>query len=90
MALPMMKDEKGEGRRFLAERLARRPADAPELTPELIARAEELERELGRPLRVEYDGPVSDAESEEILIGRMTDDCEWIPLDELLAKYDRA
>ena len=38
---------------------------APKLYPEEIARAEELERKLGRPLRLEIDGPLTDEESED-------------------------
>ena len=68
--------------------MARRSPDAPRLYPEEIARAEELERKLGRPLRLEIDGPLTDEESEEVILARLMDD-EWISLDELLARYGR-
>ena len=82
MAQPMMKEED------LRSRLARRRPDAPKLYPEEIARAEELERKLGRPLRLEIDGPLTDEESEEVILARVIDG-EWISLDELLARHGR-
>ena len=70
-----------------ADGLSRRPG--PLATPEILARARELERELGRPLRDEIDGPLNDAELEEVVLARMTSGGESIPVDDLLKKYGR-
>ena len=70
-----------------ARGLPRRPG--PLATPEILARARRLERELGRPLRDEIDGPLNDEELEEILIARMISGEESIPVDDLLKKYGR-
>ena len=67
--------------------LSRRPG--PLATPEILARARELERELGRPLRDEIDGPLNDEELEEVVLARMTSGGESIPVDDLLKKYGR-
>ena len=67
---------------------ARRNPRAPWRTPELRARAAALERRLGRPLRLEIDGPLNDEESEETLLARMMDD-DWISADQLLAGRGR-
>ena len=69
-------------------RPARRDAAKSPLPPRMRARAEELERKLGRPLRPEIDGPLTDEQSEEVLLARMMED-DRIPLDELLAKHGR-
>ena len=70
-----------------ADGLSRRPG--PLATPEILARARELERELGRPLREVIDGPLNDAELEELVLARMTSGGESIPVDDLLKKYGR-
>ena len=83
MAQPLMKED-------IRPPAKRRNPRAPRVPPELRARAAELERELGRPLRTEIEGPLTDAESEEVILARMTDDdCDWMSLDELLAKHGR-
>ena len=79
MALPMMKDD-------VRSRLARRDPDAPRLDPEEIARAEELERKLGRPLRLEIEGPLSDEESEEQYFARLIDG-EFLPAEKFLEDF---
>lgn len=68
---------------------ARRSPGAPPTTPELRARAEALERKLGRPLRLDIEGPRTDEESEEVMLARLMDHENWISLDELLAKHGR-
>ena len=70
-----------------ADGLSRRPG--PLATPEILARTRELERELGRPLRDEIDGPLNDEELEEVVLARMTSGGESIPVDDLLKKYGR-
>ena len=52
-----------------ADGLSRRPG--PMATPETMAHARELERELGRPLREVIDGPLNDEELEELVLARM-------------------
>ena len=81
MTQPMMKAED------LRSRLARRSPDAPRLHPEEIARAEELERKLGRPLRLEIDGPLTDEESEEVILARLMDSDNWIPAEKFLEDF---
>ena len=83
MAEPMMKNEND-----VRSRLARRKG-GPKLDPRTIARAEELERQLGRPLRPEIEGPLSEAEEEELVLARLTDDCEWIPAEKFLEDRKR-
>ena len=39
-------------------------------TPEMLARARELEKELGRPLRTEIAWPLTEKEEEEVIIAR--------------------
>ena len=80
MAEPMIKND-------VRSRLARRHPNAFMPGPEIIARAEELERQLGRPLRPVIEGPLSDAESEEQLLARMTDGSEMIPAAKLLEDF---
>lgn len=82
MAQPMPKEEARPAS-------GRQNPDAPWRTPELRARAAELERKLGRPLRLEIDGPLTDEESEEVLIARMMDDEELIPAEKLLEDFKR-
>ena len=79
MALPMIKND-------VRSRLERRSPDAPRVYPEEIARAEELERQLGRPLRLEIEGPLTDAESEEQLLARMIDG-EFLPAEKFLEDF---
>ena len=69
-----------------ADGLSRRPG--PLATPEILARARELERELGRPLRDEIDGPLNDEELEELLLARRAYG-EVFPVEDLLKKYGR-
>ena len=82
MAEPMIKND-------VRSRLARRHPNAPMPDAKIIARAEELERKLGRPLRPVIEGPLSDAESEEQLLARMTDGCEMIPAEKFLEDFKR-
>ena len=83
MAQPLMKED-------IRPPAKRRNPNAPRVTPEERARAAELERELGRPLRTEIEPPLTDAELEEVILARITDDdCNWMSLDELLAKHGR-
>ena len=72
-----------------ADGLSRRPGPVSTPKPEILARARELERELGRPLREVIDGPLNDAELEEVVLARMTSGGESIPVDDLLKKYGR-
>ena len=51
------------------------------------ARAVELERKLGRPLRVEIEGPLTDEESEEVVLARLMDEDNWIPAGEFLEEF---
>ena len=83
MAQPMMKED-------IRPPAKRRNPHAPRVTPEERARAAELERKLGHPLRTEIEPPLTDAELEEVILARITDDdCNWMSLDELLAKHGR-
>ena len=59
------------------------------IAPELRAKAAALERKLGRPLRLEIEGPLTDEESEEVLLARLMDHESWISAEEFLAKYGR-
>ena len=77
MAQPMMKEES------VRPSLARRKPVPLGLTPQGVARAEELERQLGRPLRLDIEGPLTDAESEEILLARLMDG-EFLPAEKFL------
>ena len=83
MAEPMMK----ENERPSAPRWK---PDTDALTPQGLARAKELERQLGRPLRQKIEGPLTEAEAEEQLLARLTQETKWIPLDEFLARHGRA
>ena len=69
-----------------AKGLSHRPG--PLATSEILARARELERALGRPLRDDIEGPLNDEELEEILIARIAYG-EVRPAGELLKKYGR-
>ena len=83
MAQPMMKED-------IRPPAKRRNPHAPRIPPELRVRAAELGRKLGRPLRLEIEGPLTDEEIEEVVLARITDDdCNWMSLDELLAKHGR-
>ena len=84
MSQPMLKESPSPD--SPAKGLSRRPGTL--ATPEILARARELERELGRPLRDEIDGPLNDEELEEILIARIAYG-EALPVDDLLKKYGR-
>ena len=78
MAQPMLKENarpEPARRRF-----------GPPITPEIRARAEALERKLGRPLRLEIDGPLTDAESEEMILARWMDN-NWLPAKKLLEDF---
>ena len=61
----------------------------PPPAPETVARARELERELGHPLRREIEGPLNDEEWEEILLARLMSGEELIPAEELLKEFGR-
>ena len=79
MARPMTKEE-------ARPRMGRRGPCAPPTTPELRARAEALERKLGRPLRMDIEGPLTDEESEEVILARLMDD-NWLPGEKLLEDF---
>ena len=61
----------------------------PPPSPEAVARARELERELGRPLRREIEGALNDREWEEVLLARLMSGEELIPAEELLKEFGR-
>ena len=75
MAQPMMKED-------IRPPAKRRNPHAPRVTPEERARAAELERELGRPLRLDIEGPLTDDEIEEVVLARIMDEDAWIPASE--------
>ena len=81
MAEPMMKEENAR-----PNSARRNTGIPPGLTPEGVARAKELERQLGRPLRPVIEGPLSDAESEEQLLARLMEN-EWIPAEKFLEEF---
>ena len=81
MAQPMTKEIAHPG-------AGRRNPNAPRVYPEERARAAALERRLGRPLRLDIEGPRSDAESEEVILARLLDD-DWMSGEDFLAKHGR-
>ena len=83
MALPMLKEPPPQTR---AEEPRRR---MPPPTPEMIARARELEAELGHPLRKEIDGPLNDKEWEEVALAALMSEEELIPAEEVLREFGR-
>ena len=83
MALPMLKESPPQAR----EDEPRRRMPPP--TPEIIARARELERKLGHPLRQEIDGPLNDEEWEEVLLAQLMSEEELIPAKEVLQEFGR-
>ena len=82
MAQPMLKEN-------ARPESGRRNPHAPRIYPEERARAEELERQLGRPLRLEIEGPLTEEEEEEMILARLMDEDGWISADEVLAKHGR-
>ena len=80
MSRPMMKEESLPRRK--------RGLPAAPIAPELCARAQALERKLGRPLRLYIDGPLTDEESEEVILARLMDG-DWVPAEEFLARHGR-
>ena len=56
-------------------------------TPEMLARARELEKELGHPLRTEIAWPLTEKEEEEVIIARSISEEEWIPAEEFFKKH---
>ena len=83
MAQPMPKEES----RPEPDRRGR--CCGPPITPEIRARAAALERKLGRPLRLDIEGPLTDEESEEVLLARWMDHESWISAEEFLARHGR-
>ena len=81
MALPMLKESPPQAR----EDEPRRRMPPP--TPEMIARARELEEKLGHPLRKEIDGPLNDDELEEVALARLMSEDELIPAREVLKEF---
>ena len=67
--------------------LSRRPGPVSTPKPEILARARELERELGRPLREVIDGPLNDEELEELVLARMISGDELITAEEFFRKH---
>ena len=53
---------------------------------EVLARAAALRRKLGRPLRMEIDGPLSDEDLAEVVLARAEDN-QRIPLSDILAEF---
>ena len=80
MAQPMPKEES----RSEPDRRGR--CCGPPITPEIRARAAALERKLGRPLRLDIEGPRTDEESEEVILARWMDD-NWLPGEKLLEDF---
>ena len=62
-------------------------AHGPTITPEIRARAEALERELGRPLRLDIEGPLTEEEEEEMILARLMDKDGWLPAEKLLEDF---
>ena len=79
MAQPMPKEES----RPEPDRSRR----GPPIAPELRAKAAALERKLGRPLRLDIEGPRTDEESEEVLLARLMDHESWLPGEKLLEDF---
>ena len=79
MAEPLMKED-------AAPTPARREPDLSALTPKGIARAKELERKLGHPLRMHIDGPLTEEEEEEIIFARLMYE-ESRPVGEFLEEF---
>ena len=84
MARPRPKESPSPGAPPRAPRRRMPPPGA-----ETLARARELERELGRPLRAEIDGPLNDREWEEVLLARLVAGGETAPAGELLKEFGR-
>ena len=82
MAQPMLKENARPAKEWPR-------AYGPTVTPEERAMAEALERKLGRPLRLEIEGPLTEAEEEEVILARMMDKDGWMSADEVLAKHGR-
>ena len=85
MALPMLKESPPMQAREVPPVRNRMPPP----TPEMLARARELERELGHPLRDEIDGPLNDQQLEEVLLARLISEEELIPAEEVLKEFGR-
>ena len=81
MARPMTQEEV---RPHLAGRRGRLSS---RLNLEMRARVVELERQLRRPLRVEIEGPLTDEESEEVVLARLMDEDNWIPAGKFLEEF---
>ena len=82
--MPQLMLKESSSPEAVADGFSRRPG--PLATPERLARARVLERELGRPLRAEIDGPLNDEELEELLVARIAYG-EVISADEFYAKH---
>ena len=85
MARPLLKEETPPQKARGDSPRSRMPPPS----PEVVARARELERELGRPLRREIEGALSDREWEEVLLARLMSGEELIPAEELLKEFGR-
>ena len=83
MGLPMPKESPPQ------EREEEPPLRMPPPTPEMIARARELEAELGHPLRKEIDGPLNDKEWEEVALAQLMSGDKLIPAEEALKEFGR-
>ena len=53
---------------------------------EVVARAEALRRKLGRPLRMEIDGPLTDEELAEMVLARAKDNSR-VPIEDILDEF---
>ena len=80
MAQPLIKED-------IRPPAKRRNPHAPRVTLEECARAAELERKLGHPLRLEIEGVLTDEESEEVILARIMDEDGWIPASEFLKEF---
>ena len=70
----------------MPEFIASSQRTSPPSRAEVVARAAALRRKLGRPLRMDIDGPLTDEELAEVVLARAEDN-QRIPLSDLLAEF---
>ena len=69
MPMPLLKEDPD-----LSPELPLSRPPGPFATPEILAKASRLEQELGRPLRLDIDGPLTEEEDQEVILARLAFD----------------
>ena len=59
---------------------------SPPSRAEIASRARALRRKLGRPLRMEIDGPLTDEELAEVVLARAKDNGR-VPIEDILDEF---